>query len=557
MSKNSITVSNETLCLLKCPYCEMGFTNYIKHIACERNHTFDFSNSGYLNLLKKNKNVIYDKSLFDARKQIAKNGFFDGVEQHIIKIIIEKYQLKEQLTVLDLGCGDGTFFSNILLALKQTGIQYNAVGIDNSKEGITLASRSDKSVLWLVSDIANVPIIENSIDVILNTLSPANYSEFNRLLKDDGIIIKTVPNQGYLTELRQAIHLNDYSNNNVVSLFSENTLNYKSVRVNYQKNLSDEERKLVFEMTPLTKRIEFNAQGSNFPNIATVDATVLIGEKKTHPPTLYNEALHKLEKTINELEIEADYSIQRIETVINLILECLSELKEYILEKGFKNKEEEIHFFRHQKPMIVAKLVYYNAIYKIETKKPQGAKTLKKYLNRELKKLKRYFDNNLDFYKYYRTNNTSLDEKLFVRGNHDIKLCLDTGYFQSDFSFSTSHDYKVAKIIANDLIQVYIEDQLYNKDQKDNPKAPKKLNWTGSKVAIIELIYSLHYQGVFDNGNADIRLIAKYFEDAFNVNLGNFYQTYLELRSRKMNQTKFLDTLRETLLRKMEEQDGI
>src|SRR5699024_10236664 len=252
-----------------------------------------------------------------------------------------------------------------------------------------------------------------------------------------------------------------------------------------------------------------------------------------------------------------DYSIQRIEAVINLILECLSEVKERVLKKEFKNTDEEIRFFKYQKPAIVAKLIYYNAIYKIETKKPYGAKPIKKYLNRELKKLKRYFDNNLDFYKYYRTNNTSLDDKLFVRGNHDIKLCLDTGYFQSDLTFPTSHDYKVAKIIGNDLVQVYIEDQLYNKDQEGKLKASKKLNWTGSKVAIIELIYSLHYQGVFDNGNADIRLIAKYFEDVFNINLGNFYQTFLELRNRKMNPTKFLNTLRETLMKKMDEQDGI
>lgn len=270
----------------------------------------------------------------------------------------------------------------------------------------------------------------------------------------------------------------------------------------------------------------------------------------------YHDTLYRLEIAIKDLEIETDCSIQRIEAVIHLIVECLSEVKENILKKGFRNNEAEIQFFKFQKPIIVSKLIYYNSIYKIETRKPYGAKSIKKYLNKELKKLKRYFDNNLDFYKYYRTNNTSLDEKLFVRGNHDIKLCLDTGYFQSDLTFSTSHDYKVAKIIANDLIQVYIEDQLYNKDQKNNPKAPKKLNWTGSKVAIIELIYSLHYQGVFDNGNADIRLITKYFENAFNINLGNFYQTYLELRNRKMNPTKFLDTLRETLLKKMDEQDG-
>ncbi|MGX9987469.1 RteC domain-containing protein [Soonwooa purpurea] len=270
----------------------------------------------------------------------------------------------------------------------------------------------------------------------------------------------------------------------------------------------------------------------------------------------YNETLHRLKTTVNELEVEADCSIQRIEAVILLIVECLSELKEYVLKRGFKNTDEEIRFFKHQKPVIVAKLIYYNAIYKIETKKPYGAKPIRKYLKKELKKLKRFFDSNLDFYKYYRSNNSFLDEKYFVRGNHDIKLWLDTYYFQSDQSFSTSHDYKVAKIIANDLIQVYIEDQLYHKFQKNKSKAQKKLKWTGSKVALIELIYSLHFQNVFDNGSNDIREVAQYFESAFGIDLGNFYQTYLELRNRKMNRTKFLDVLREELIRRMDEQDG-
>ncbi|GGC44012.1 hypothetical protein GCM10011386_40460 [Parapedobacter defluvii] len=269
----------------------------------------------------------------------------------------------------------------------------------------------------------------------------------------------------------------------------------------------------------------------------------------------YNETLHKLETAINELEIETDCSIQRIEAVIHLILECLSKLKEYVLKRGFRNTDEEIRFFKYQKPAFVAKLIYYNAIYKIETKKPYGAKPIRKYLNKELKKLKRFFNNNLDFYKYYRSNNSLLDDRMFLRGKHDIKLWLDTYYFQSDQSFSTSHDYKVAKIIANDLIQVYIEDQLYNKFQKDKSKIQKKLKWTGSKVALIELIYALHYQNVFDNGNNDIREVALYFESTFDVDLGNFYQAYLELRNRKMNRTKFLDALREELMRRMDEQD--
>jgi hypothetical protein len=268
----------------------------------------------------------------------------------------------------------------------------------------------------------------------------------------------------------------------------------------------------------------------------------------------YNETLSKLEASINELEIDVDCFILRIEAVIDIILKSLSEIKEYVLKRGFKNIDEEIHFFKYQKPAIVSKLIYYNAIYKIETKKPYGAKPIKKYLNDELRKLKRYFDNNLEFYKYYRTNNSFIDEKLFVRGKCDIKLSLDTFYFEADHRFSTSHDYKVAKIIAYDLIQVYLEDQLNNNNQK-RVSNNSSLNWTGSKTALTELIYALHSKGVFDNGNADIKVIAKTFELAFNINLSDFYHTYLELKSRKMNRTKFLDSLRDALICKMDEKE--
>lgn len=266
----------------------------------------------------------------------------------------------------------------------------------------------------------------------------------------------------------------------------------------------------------------------------------------------YNETLSELETTITE--IETDCSVQRIEAVIYHILECLSELKGYVLKRGFKNIEEEICFFKYQKPAIVAKLIYYNAIYKIETKKPYGVKPIRKYLNKELKKLKRFFDNNIDFYKYYRSNNSFLDESFFVRGKHDIKLWLDTYYFQSDYSFSTSHDYKVAKIIANDLIQVYLENQLNNNNQKKAFDS-STLNWTGSKTALTELIYALHSQGVFENGNADIKVIAKTFERAFNIDLGDFYHTFMELKSRKINRTKFLDSLCDALIKKMDEKE--
>jgi RteC protein. len=267
----------------------------------------------------------------------------------------------------------------------------------------------------------------------------------------------------------------------------------------------------------------------------------------------YNETYLKLETAIQELEIETDCSLQRIEAAIQLILQSLLDLKEFVLKSDFKNVEEEINFFKYQKPAIVSKLIYYNSIYKIETRRPYGNKHTKKYFTKELKKLKRFFENNLDFYKYYRSQNSFVDEKFFVRGKHDIRLWLDTFYFEADHRFSTSHDYKVAKIIANDLIQVYLEDKLNNINVKK--VSDNSLKWTASKTALIELIYGLYSQGVFSNGNADIKVIAKTFEGTFNIDLGDFYHTFLELKSRKINKTKFLDSVRDTLIRKMDEKD--
>lgn len=271
-----------------------------------------------------------------------------------------------------------------------------------------------------------------------------------------------------------------------------------------------------------------------------------------------NKTITKLAMEIDVLSKDNKDIIQLCETIIHKILENMATLKKFVLQNGFQSENEEIHFFKHLKPLILSKLIYYNSIYKIETKMPFGGmEVIKTYLNNEILKLKIFSDNNLDFCKYYRTNSTYLDHKYFVRGRYDIKLTLDTFFFEVDHSFSTSYDYKVAKIISNDLIKVYLENKLSNISSNSIMNIPNTLGWTASKAGLIELIYALHAQGTFDNGNADIKKIAILFENVFNIDLGNFYHTFLELKSGKINRTKFLDSLRDALIRKMDEEDEV
>lgn len=273
--------------------------------------------------------------------------------------------------------------------------------------------------------------------------------------------------------------------------------------------------------------------------------------------------LTDLNEQLNFIDIEIDNEIKKCEKAIEICVKAKDNLKTLIQKTAFKSQEEEIQFFKEVKPQFLSKFIYYNAIYKIETKKPYGGlRILKKYYNNELIKIKRHFDNNLDFYRYYRTSSNYLDYKYFIRGKFDVKLALDSYYIETDHSFSTSHDYKVAKIIANDLIELYIESKILdmeNKDPKEKSQLNHKLkqNWTGSKVALIELLYALHTEGVFNNGTSDLKDVAEYFEGIFNIDLGQYHRVFFEIRVRKSEPTKFLNTLKEKLTKRMENTDKL
>lgn len=55
-------------------------------------------------------------------------------------------------------------------------------------------------------------------------------------------------------------------------------------------------------------------------------------------------------------------------------MQSLSELNEYVLKTRFSNVDEEIRFFKYQKPVIVSKLIYYNTVYKLKQKKHTAEK---------------------------------------------------------------------------------------------------------------------------------------------------------------------------------------
>jgi hypothetical protein len=275
---------------------------------------------------------------------------------------------------------------------------------------------------------------------------------------------------------------------------------------------------------------------------------------------IYN-AREELFENLKRLENEEVQILKGAESSIYLINKTLIEIKEYLRKNQFLSLHDEILFFKEIKPSIYSKLIYFVKIFNIESKRPNGSdKSQKKYLLKELNKLETYFSENLEFYQYIRNNMTYLDDKYFVRGKLDLRLYVDTFIYDADPEFSTSHDYKVSKILANDLLNIYLKSELSIMDRKDSVASKNfiiskgKYTWTDSKAALTELVYAIHAAKCINNGNIEIKEIANFLEALFRFDLGDYYRDFLQIKNRQ-NQTKFIDTLKAALIKRINEQE--
>jgi len=274
----------------------------------------------------------------------------------------------------------------------------------------------------------------------------------------------------------------------------------------------------------------------------------------------FDQILEEITEQISSIDLEGcDISIEEALHMVEFLQIRIHALKNKLHESGFKNEQEEICFFKEMKPQVLSKLLYFNKIYTIELKRPNGSNLIQKnYYEHELNSLTFFFNRNLDFYQYYRSNAMHLDDYYFRRGKPNIRLGVDSSLFINDTTFSTCYDYKVAKILSNEMLRIYLNKKLQQIDKlseySGNKQTNQKNKWTTTKVAAIELGYAIYAAKVIDNGNADIREIMTALQNVLGIDLGDYYRTYIAIKSRKKDRTAFLKYLADCLEKRMDEE---
>lgn len=150
--------------------------------------------------------------------------------------------------------------------------------------------------------------------------------------------------------------------------------------------------------------------------------------------------------------------LEKIEKCFRLAIRHWYSLRDEFINYTFKDKEEEIDFFKNIKPLFTGKIEFYTIAYKSTLFKPEdNDPRIKSFWKEELKKLSAFKKNNEEFIAYIKSGDTSLDEEYFTR-IPEIEATRKDGNIAPELQ--SSHDAMVSAIHAQKLYHDYVKLQL-------------------------------------------------------------------------------------------------
>lgn len=261
-----------------CPICQENLTLLETNFKCCNRHSFDLAKFGYVNLAPQIKqSANYDKENFQNRQQILEAGFYQAILDAVSDLLASS---KTTTTILDIGCGEG-FYSR---KLQESHSEKTFYAFDISKDSVQIAAKSEPNwaVNWFVGDLACIPIKDANMDILLDIFSPANYGEFRRVLSKDGILIKVIPTENHLKEIRQRVQdqltNKEYSNQDIKEHFQEHFTILSSQTASLTKTITAEQLQALLSMTPLLFHVDQSKIDWSQLTEITIEAEILVGK---------------------------------------------------------------------------------------------------------------------------------------------------------------------------------------------------------------------------------------------------------------------------------------
>ena len=191
-----------------CPVCGEALSSDGKSLRCSKGHCYDIARGGYVNLLMSNapgaKRHGDDAMMIKARRDFLEKGYYAPLRDAICRVLAPF--LESGASVLDAGCGDGWYTAALAEHLAQEGAAADILGVDISRDALNAAARRSGEIGLAVASVYKLPVAEKSCSAVLSIFAPLAQEEFARVLKDNGLLLRVVPLEEHLWELKQAVY---------------------------------------------------------------------------------------------------------------------------------------------------------------------------------------------------------------------------------------------------------------------------------------------------------------------------------------------------------------
>lgn len=274
------------------------------------------------------------------------------------------------------------------------------------------------------------------------------------------------------------------------------------------------------------------------------------------------EIILDLETALSRLNEFSDNISDQMEYAIGHCKIALDRMREQVLSQDFPDRDSEILFFKKVKPSVYSKLLYYGAVFDLETNRIETDKDRQRlYLQKHQDLILAYMTRHQTMVQYYRCNHTYFDDKYFLRKDSEIPLELRNSHQLTDEAFFTWHDHTFSTIMAYEMMIDYIKKELEKLDRTGEIKPTgvilrNQYHWNGSKIELVELVYALYFSRKINHGQVKIKELAESVGQLLSVEITNdIYRFFTEIQQRKIEQTRFLDYLRAILQSKIEDKN--
>ena len=264
----------------------------------------------------------------------------------------------------------------------------------------------------------------------------------------------------------------------------------------------------------------------------------------------------QLDSLLRKIDSEEKDTLSSSLQAVQASHEIILELRQRIKGHHFDSDASEIYYFKVYFPSIYQHYIYHVELAKLYLQLPPIVQQQPAYWQEALDDITLSFQDQRELLHYTRSQATHLDYYYFKRHSTTPLPPMDDISLPLDNTITTATSYRISRLMALERLAAHIEARINNPCENSSVNThPSFLQWTGSKVSLIELIYGLQLAGVFNHANVDIKSLVHSFEQLFQVKLGNVYNAFQEMRLRKKNRSPFFDQLKERLVQKMDELD--